>query len=162
MIDIDGVRTRDLNWLSVLLVGLAVGLALFAVRNVVGLLLGFPGVEIDTTGFATIAALICILAAYSQASPEFDGVCDSCGNSLTINTGAEGEDSMVLVRKTGSPRRASVGPLSFVVETRRIERDYCSPDCAKRDHVPISPDEPTRAGTPLRDVTAAAPTGDDD
>ena len=150
MIDIDGVRARDLNVFGALAIVLAAVLTLVALRNAAGILLGFPGVDVDLTVGAAVGTVILTGLAYQQATPDLDAVCDGCGDHLRLNTGTDTEDAVVMIRKAGAPQRAHIGPISLVTETQRAQREYCSPQCADLDDVtmiPLGDDEPQTVRT---------------
>ncbi|MFC7077866.1 hypothetical protein [Haloarcula halophila] len=158
MIDIDGVRARDLNVFGALAIVLASGLAVVAVRNATGLLLGFSGVDVDLTVGAAVGAVVLAGLAYQQATPDLDAVCDGCGDHLRLNTGTDTEDTVVTIRKAGAPQRARIGPISLVTETQRAEREYCSPQCADLNDVAMIP----LADDESQTVKTSVATGGDD
>lgn len=126
-LNIDGVQLSDLSvggWAALGLAGVTLG------YGVVSAVSGDFGM-LAATGF--LAALFGFMA-YEGARPEYDTVCDSCGDHIHVQSSRDGVSECVHVRTTGAPRRISYGPLSAVLSRRKREFVYCTAACADADN----------------------------
>lgn len=136
-LSVDDARLSDLSiggWLGIGLAALGVVIAANSVGEWV-LYGADPVVGIVGGGFV---ALFGAALAHDNATPEADGVCEMCGVRATTHSNRDSADEVILVRGSGKPRRATLGPLSVVLQTRDAEYLYCSGECAdehERVHV---------------------------
>lgn len=131
-LDVDDARLDDLSaeaWtgLAVALVVTAAGIWMAVTGDLAGLVLSGSTVLLAGVGLK------------ETLEPEFDGVCETCGEHVYVNSARDGVDEVVIVRATGTPKRARVtgitGRLSvaMVMQRNKDERAYCSAECAHRD-----------------------------
>jgi len=130
--EVDDVQLSDLGpsgWFGVAIAGAGVAL------GVDGLVDGLAGTGdlLVGVGFGALIILVGAVLAYEDARPECEGTCDHCGEHVQANSSREGVDEYVLVVATGSPRRASLGPLSVVIGRQKDDKKYCSGECAAVD-----------------------------
>jgi len=138
LIDIDGVRLRDLSiggWLGVAIAGAGIfliGSGLFAALG--ELMWGVdPTESLGKAAIGLVVVLVGGAAAHDTATAEVEAPCESCGRSVRVHSGREGVDEAVLVRASATPRRLDVGPLSIVHGRVKRDKVYCSGECADRD-----------------------------
>ncbi|WP_018259334.1 hypothetical protein [Halomicrobium katesii] len=131
LVSVDGVRRSDLSVLGWAAIAGASCLALWTlVAGVEVLLYG------DRVGDLVIGGVLTVVLlgfAQSEAAPEIEGTCQHCGESIRTQSNRDGVDEVVEVMSTVSPRRAAIGPLSVVLQTRTGEWLYCCGDCAQAD-----------------------------
>lgn len=129
MIDVDGVRLRDLSvggWLGVGIVVLGIASVAQAVLYPVGdPLLHYVGGPLVALAGASIA--------YNNAVAEVESRCETCGVPVRVHSGHGGTDEAVIVRGSAAPRRATIGPISLVIKRTTREAVYCSGTCADDD-----------------------------
>ncbi|MBX0323875.1 hypothetical protein EGH21_12625 [Halomicroarcula sp. F13] len=132
LVEFDDVRLSDLSlggWLGLVIAG--VGLWAIGKALVEWVMLGNdPLVGLVAGGFF---ALIGAMLAYDNGLPECEAHCEACGGHIRSQSSRDGVSEFVEVRASGTPRRASVGPLTVVTERNRREWTYCSGECAAAD-----------------------------
>mgnify|MGYP000291894498 CR=1 FL=1 len=128
---VDGVRLSDISVLGWAAIAAAGCLALWTTGSGINVLLTGNGVgEFVIGGVLTVVLLG---FAHSEAAPEVEAACANCGDSVRSQANRDGVDEVVEVSASGSPRRASIGRISFVVHTTTNEWLYCSGECATDD-----------------------------
>ena len=129
-LSVDGVRLSDLSILGWSALLSAACLTLLTVQL---------GMEHAVTGdrpafvVTAIGAVGLALFAYNEAAPEHEAACEHCGATARTQANRDGVDEVIEVHSSGSPRRATVGPFSMVVQTNSRTRIYCSGECADAD-----------------------------
>lgn len=149
MIEIDGVRFRDIGAGGVVGLAIAGFATLFAASEVVSILAGEGGSLVGALAVGALGVFIGGILAYEDASPEFDGYCEHCGERILINSGSSDTTEHVIVRTTAEPRRLRVGGRSIVTERRKDEHAYCSPACASSDTRYVVPSGAVDATDPV-------------
>lgn len=123
MIRIDELERDHLTIWTVL--GLAVGLGALASAGY------YVAVwEPANAALSGIVALFALFIGVDNSLPDLETACDSCGEHLTLHSGRDETDEIHIVRRTETPRRLHVGPLSVVVKRDRREYHYCSSECS--------------------------------
>lgn len=152
LVEVDSARLSDLSLMGWLFVGVgAVGVGV-VVQTVVEW--AVSGAD-PSAGFVGGGILVIVGAglAYIDAMPEWEGNCENCGEHVRTHSSRDGADEVVRVEATGTPRRASIGPFSVVVQRRKCDRLYCSGECADEDTVVLTGphDHETAATTEVSD-----------
>ena len=131
LVSVDGVRRSDLSVLGWAAIAAAGCLALWTFGA--GLEVLVSGNRVGEFVIGGVLMVVLLGFAHSEAAPEIEGACANCGDNVRSQANRDGVDEVVEVSTSGSPRRASVGPLSFVVNHTTDEWLYCSGDCAHAD-----------------------------
>jgi hypothetical protein len=150
-IGVDNARRSDLSVVGWLGIGLAVtGLAYAGWTLMTAATVGGGIVEGLIVGIG--GALLGGYAAYENATPEMDAMCDHCGDRIFEHSGRDGHDQCIEAHCSSDPRRGRLRPLSVVLQRRKATFHYCSGECAEADA------ERRRMKSPSRtdDSTAAA------
>jgi len=140
-VSVDDARLSDLSlggWFGVALVVGGLGGAGYE-------LVQWATVGSDPAGgllFGTFLAIVGAALAHDNATPEQEGNCENCGAHVRTHSSRDSADEVVIVQASGRPRRASVGPLSIVLQRQQPEYLYCSGACTEEDtRVVISGDD---------------------
>lgn len=128
-VSVDSIQLSDLaidGWLGI---GLAGG-GVFVITDGLVRWITEGADPISAVVVGVLLTLVGGILAYESAAPEFEGHCDSCGQYIRSHSSRDGADEVVRVEATGTPRRAKIGPLSFVLQRKKDDRIYCSGECA--------------------------------
>lgn len=133
-LSIDGVRLSDLSALGwAVLTGSAIIAAGTVGHGLELLVNGGTAEDMALFGIGIGAVLWLVYLAIDEASPEIEGPCDNCGTNVRTQENRDGVDEVVEVTSSGTPRRATVGGFSIVLQTCPAEYLYCSGECAQAD-----------------------------
>lgn len=129
---VDSVRLSDLTVVGWIGIGIAT-LSLGWGGQVLLSNLIFGGKIVGPLFMMGFGALFGGFMAYSEATPECEETCQSCGDYVRNHSTRDDATEHVEVFMSGAPRRLSLGPLSVVAERQTETRVYCSGECATVD-----------------------------
>jgi len=131
-ISVDDAQLSDLSpagWLGLGIATLGVGGILYEI----GVWLSIGADPIEGLVLGTLATILGLTLAHDNAMPEEEGNCDNCGAHVRTHSSRDTADEVLLVKASGKPRRARIGPLSIALQSQNSEHLYCSGSCAAED-----------------------------
>ena len=150
-LDVDDARLSDLSlggWLGLGAVPVGLGAMVHSIGQ-------WALTGADPAAGILVGGLVAIIGAafaHDNATPETMADCENCGRRVRIHASRDTADEVVLVQMSGRPRRATVGPLSVVVQTRKREYWYCSDECAVEHTRPVMSTERNQATAATSEV----------
>ncbi|WP_372478941.1 hypothetical protein ACAH01_08905 [Halomicrobium sp. HM KBTZ05] len=132
LVSVDRVRLSDLSPIGWFGIALAIGALGYAANDLLKTVVR-GGPWVDPLAVAGVGLVFGFGVAYLDGGPEIESTCDHCGAYIRAQSSRGGVDEYIECHASATPRRATLGPLSVVLQRQTAEWTYCSGDCATAD-----------------------------